>query len=65
MTILTQLVRFWEKTYEIEAVHRNVNLVGLENCCKMSIHYLLAKIGVDIAENERFNFDDLSSPPGM
>ena len=42
------------KTENVEfgAVRKRVNLVDLEECCKMSIQYLGAKIGVDPAENE-------------
>ena len=36
--------------FEFGAVQKNANLVDLEKCCKNE--YLVAKIGVDTAENE-------------
>ena len=37
---------------EFGAVQKDVSLVDLEKCCKMSIYYLFAKFGFDTAENE-------------
>ena len=41
------------QNFEIRAAQNCENLVDLEKCCKMhKTEYLLAKIGVDTAENE-------------
>ena len=63
-TLCRQDCQHLRKTFKLEEVHKCVNLVDLEHCCKISscIFVFTSKIGFSTAENEPSKIEEACGP---